>query len=157
METRHDGSQCNDSRSLDIVVEASDLRPVFVQYSSGIRQAKVLADTCEQCTKSSSMQIVLTNVDMRQGTAFGRTGRICQRIHRTLCHVHAVVEDRGRDHRSVVDRSILLSVISCILGRQITHVCTTVKDNWQRSRWMNARTKGGENEFGNRDQYSSNA
>lgn len=97
-----------------------------------------------------------TSVDMRQGTAFGRTGQICQQIHRTLCHVHAVVEDRGRDHHSAIVGSGMPSAFSRISRKRTPHVCTTVKDDWQRSRWVNTGTKSGKNKLGDRYQNASN-
>ena len=109
METRHNGSQCNDSRSLDVVVEASYLRPIFVQYSPGISQAKVLTVACEPCIRYSSVRMVLTSVDMRRGTTCVRTGQICQQIRHTLDHVYVVVEDQGKVHRSAIDGSGLRS------------------------------------------------
>lgn len=105
METCHDGSQCDDSCSLNVVVKASDLRPVSIQYSSGIGQAKVLAVTYERYIRYSSVQMILTSVDKRQGTTCVQTGRICQQTHRTLCLVHVVAEDQGTSHRSAIGGS----------------------------------------------------
>ena len=44
-----------------------------------------------------------------------------------------------------------------VWSREVTHICTAVKDDWQRSGGMNAGTKGGEHEFGDGDQNASNA
>lgn len=100
--------------------------------------------------------MVLTSADRRRGTICVQTGQICQQSHHTFCRVRVVAEDRGRDRRSATDGSGLRSVI-LFSKRELSHVCTAVKDDWQGSSGMNAGTKGGENEFGNGDQNASNA
>ncbi len=100
--------------------------------------------------------MMLTSVNRRGDTACVRTGRICQQIDHILCHVHVAVEGRGKDHRSAIGGSGLWSASCYILMKETAHVCTAVKHDWQRSRGMNAGTKGGEDEFGNRNQDASN-
>ena len=99
---------------------------------------------------------MLTSVNRRWDTACVRTGRICQQNHHTLCPVHVAVEGRGKDHRSAIGGSGQWLASYFFLTKEIAHVCTAVKHNWQRSRGMNAGTKGGEDEFGNRNQNASN-